>query len=110
MSARDQEAAMLDRCVAIVRNPALQATDAQQANVFRLAAMVLESRLPTASAALWRACQAYFTVHPEAQLHASEVIRQAWIISMPRLRDALSCRLSDLPSKAAPRVQRNCPA
>lgn len=93
-NARDLEERMLDRCAAIGRDEARTALDQREANVFRLAAMVVQSRFADASRHLMRASDDYFSVHPGEKLHAAEVVRKNWVVGLPRLRDRLTERLT----------------
>jgi hypothetical protein len=92
---RDAESLLLDRCVAVAQNNGQKAEDQQEANVFKLAAMVIQPRQgPTAeSKRLMQASEQYFAVHPTEELEPSEVVRKGWIVSLPRLRDMLIYRL-----------------
>jgi hypothetical protein len=99
MNARDAEAALLERCV-LVASPARSANAAQdtaqnarEANVFRLAALVLRPHFPYAAAQWQKASEAYFAAHPQEQVELPEVLRKGWVVSLPRLRDVLSQRL-----------------
>jgi len=49
MRTREVEAALMKRCASVAREPNLVATDQLEANVFRLAALVIQSRFPSAS-------------------------------------------------------------
>jgi hypothetical protein len=89
---REQEMLMLGRCVEAARY-ALPAMNARDANVFRLAAMVLESRHPGQSLRLMTASESYLRSHPAEKVASVEVVRQGWVASLPRLRDMLSERL-----------------
>ena len=93
MSARDNEQKLLERCEAIAKNRETMIQDLQEANVMRLAGMVIRTDNPRASASLLRASELYFRAHPADQLPAEEVIRKGWVISLPRLRDMLSRQL-----------------
>lgn len=93
MNARDVESALLTRCAAVARDVAQPAQDQREANVFRLAAMVVQSRFPRESKSLMRASDQYFAVHPNEKLAPAEVVRNGWVLSLPRLRDMLSHRL-----------------
>ena len=93
MTARDAESAMLARCSAVARQLASSAQDQREANVFRLAAMVVQSRFPGESACLMRASERYFDSHPNDRLAPTDVVRKGWVVSLPRLRDMLSHRL-----------------
>jgi hypothetical protein len=93
MTARDAESALLARCSAVAFGDAAPASDQREAHVFRLAAMVVQSRFPRESTRLMQASDRYFGSHPNERLEAAEAVRQGWILSMPRLRDMLSQRL-----------------
>jgi uncharacterized protein YmfQ (DUF2313 family) len=93
MAARDLEAALLARCAAAGREPLAVALDQREANVFRLAAMVVQSRFPRESTGLMQASERYFARHPGDMLSPGEVVRHGWVVSLPRLRDMLSHQL-----------------
>lgn len=93
MNTRDAEAALLTRCAVAAREEALAAQDQREANVFRLAAMVVQSRFPHESTRLMRASERYFATHPGERLAPGEVVRNGWVFSLPRLRDMLSHQL-----------------
>lgn len=69
------------------------ALDQREANVFRLASMVVRSTFPNESNSLMAASERYFATHPGELLHSSEVIRNGWVMTLPRLRDMLSRQL-----------------
>ena len=93
MTARDLEAALLTRCSAAAREAAPTAHDQREANVFQLAAMVVRSRFPRESTSLLQASEQYFAIHPQERLASSDVVRNGWVLSLPRLRDMLSHQL-----------------
>ncbi len=100
MTVREIESELLTRCVAVARevvSPALDSTqdpqNQREANVFRLAAMVVQSHFPRESKSLMQASERYFTKHPDEKLAVVEVVRNGWVLSLPRLRDMLSHRL-----------------
>ncbi|MBO9329760.1 hypothetical protein A6B37_22570 [Achromobacter sp. HZ01] len=93
MTARDAESALLARCSVVAREAAQSAQDQREANVFRLAAMVVRSRFPRESMCLMQASDQYFASHPDEKLAPAEVVRKGWVSSLPRLRDMLSHRL-----------------
>ncbi len=68
MTARDAESALLARCLAVARQVAMSAQDQRGANVFRLAAMVVQSRFPDESKSLMPASEQYFAAHPHEKL------------------------------------------
>jgi hypothetical protein len=90
MAARDAESALLARCSAVAREVAQSAQDQHEANVFRLAAMVVQSRFPSESMCLMRASERYLDSHPKERLAPADVVRKGWVLSLPRLRDMLS--------------------
>lgn len=93
MDAREVEAAMLARCAAAARGAVAVANDQRDANIFRLAAMIIQSRFPLESAGLMQASEQYFTRHPDEKLAPADVVRNGWVSSLPRLRDMLSFQL-----------------
>ena len=86
---RDQEAEMLKKCVLVGRGECLAASNSAEANVFRVAAMLIESRFPLEANRLACVGEEYFAADPAAKLPAVEVIRNGWLISLPRARDLL---------------------
>lgn len=93
MTSRDLESTLLSRCTKVAREDAEAAQDQREANVFRLAAMLVQTQFPDEAKCLSRASECYFALHPNQQLPSGEVIKRGWIISMPRLRDMLSRQL-----------------
>ncbi len=93
MTARELEAALLTRCTVAAREVAPAAQDQREANVFQLAAMVVKSRFPRESMSLMRASEQYFAAHPSERLAPGDVVRNGWVLSLPRLRDMLSQHL-----------------
>ena len=99
MTAGDVEAAMLTRCATVACEVVSTAQDQREANVFRLASMVIRSALPRESMSLSLASEAYFDTHSNELLHPSQVIRNGWIINLPRLRDRLIRQLQSAAHK-----------
>jgi hypothetical protein len=93
MNARDAESALLTRCATAAHEVGQAAQDQLEANVFQLAAMVVQSRFPRESEHLMRASERYFASHPGERLAPVEVVRNGWVSSLPRLRDMLSRQL-----------------
>lgn len=93
MTSRDVESMLLSRCAAVAREVAPAAHDQREANVFRLAAMVVQSRFPRESNSLMLASNRYFAKHANERLAPAEVVRNGWVLSLPRLRDMLSHQL-----------------
>lgn len=94
MTARANEAAVLSRCVATARGVMSVAHDQREANVFRLAAMVIRSRFPHEATGLMQASERYFAQHPHEKLAPADVVRNGWVLNLPRLRDMLSHQLN----------------
>ena len=95
MTARGSESALLARCAVAARATAPEAGDPREANVFRLAAMVVQSRFPGESRSLMQASERYFATHPDEKLSPAEVVGNGCVIGLPRLRDMLSRRLEE---------------
>lgn len=93
MTARETENSMLARCATVAHDAAAAALDQREANVFRVAALVVQYRFPDESARLMRASDDYFSHHPNDKLPAADVVRNGWVFSLPRLRDMLSLKL-----------------
>lgn len=93
MTARDIESALLARCSAVARQVTQAAQDQREANVFQVAAMIVQSQFPAESKCLLQASEGYFASHPNERLASAEVVRRGWVISLPRLRDMLSRQL-----------------
>ncbi|WP_414448253.1 hypothetical protein AB4851_02225 [Burkholderia sp. 22PA0099] len=93
MNARDLENSLLARCVEVARAPTAVAESALEANVFRLAGMVVRSEFPESYSRLLASSQQYFDKHAADLLEPGAVVRNGWIISFPRLRDMLEHRL-----------------
>jgi hypothetical protein len=85
---------MLARCTAVARGRMADVRGPEEANVFRVAAMVVQSRYPNESASLRDASDRYFLRHPGDRVEASEVVRKGWVISLPRLRDMLGVQFT----------------
>lgn len=88
-TARDIEQAMLERCRQIAATLDDAPRDQAEANVCRLAGMIVRNRYPEAGARLFDAATRYFADHPDQELPSAEIVRRGWIINAPRLRDRL---------------------
>jgi hypothetical protein len=89
---REREDTMLNRCVEVAycRELPPRAESGREANVFRVAAMVIQSRFPAESQALMDCAARYFELHPADLRPAADVVRKGDVISLPRLRDSLT--------------------
>jgi len=95
MTARETEAILLDRCVAMVRGSDRVAYDQREANVFNVAAMIIAHRFPGEASRLSSASEQYFAAHPDEKLASAEIVKRGWVSNLPRLRDMLSRRLNE---------------
>lgn len=101
-SARDKEAAMLE-CCALIATGALEAPRTPaEANVCRVAGMILGRNFQDAGQRLTQAAAVYFAAHPDELLESAETVRRGWIINLPRLRDRLERRLREAGQGASP--------
>ena len=80
VTSREVEAALLARCAAVARDVSSMARDQREANVFRLAAMVVQQRFPCESMNLMRASEQYFGIHPSERMAPGEIVRSGWIV------------------------------
>ncbi len=94
LTSRDVEASMLSRCVQVARSGVDAANDPKEANVFRVASMLIDKRYPAEAQRLRHASSRYFGAHPDEKTQASEVVKNGWVWGLPRLRDMLSRELS----------------
>ncbi len=81
------------RCRDAAIGKRLSADDVTDANVFRVAAMLLRSTFPEEAARLRQLSEAYFRLRPEDRLAAEEVIHRGWLFSLPRARQILTIEL-----------------
>ena len=92
MSARTDEARLIVRCVEGARTADGAAADRLEANVFRVASMIL-SHHPDEAERLRAASRRYFADRLHERLPAEDVIRNGWIASLPRLKAMLTTAL-----------------
>lgn len=89
MLAREREAALLARCTVAALPGQLPAADAREANVFRVAAILVRTHFPQQANRLRHSSECYFLQHPDARLAAEQVVGQGWVPALPRFRDLL---------------------
>lgn len=99
-SIRVREERLIDRCLAAARSDSVDAQDEREANVFRLAAVVIEPKFLAESKRLRAAAARFFACRSSLPLPVEEALDKAWIRSLPWLHDALVQRLG-YPIKAA---------
>lgn len=75
MTARDGESKMLKRCATAARDLLPATQDQKEANVFRLAAMVVQFRFSAESVQLMQVSDRYFAQYPNDKLAAVDVLR-----------------------------------
>lgn len=102
MTARETEAAMLECCVMIATGALGAPRTPAEANVCRVAGMILGRHLDDARQRLSQAADAYLAAHPSELLESAETVRRGWIINLPRLRDRLERRLQEVGQGASP--------
>jgi hypothetical protein len=94
MDEREREHQVLERCAAVGKGLAHGAKSSEEANVFRVAAMIVQHRFPEEARRLLAAAEAHFAAAPETNpLHTSEVVRRGWVNGLPRFRDMLFVKL-----------------
>lgn len=89
MQSRKQEFETIRRCVEAALGQLAAPTDQREANVFRLASMLLRPRFPSESGTLMTMCDRYFATRPMDLVESAQIVRNGWVISLPRLRDLL---------------------
>lgn len=90
MGGREAEAKRLARCLALARGQSFAARDQEDANLFRVAAMLLRTHFPDEAMRLRDASEGYFNTHPEDLLPVEEILHRGWVVGLPRFRDQLS--------------------
>lgn len=89
MNARDTEEQLLALCGQAAKGGLASAGAQREANVLRIAAMILSHRFPEETRQLWRVVDAWFDQHPDDLLEVEDIVRRGWVISLPRFRDGL---------------------
>jgi len=90
LGAREVESTLLTWCALVAQGAVATANDSREANLCRVASMLLRSRFPAEAARLLQSSGAYFEQHPEEQrLAPVDLVRQRWLVSLPRFRDQL---------------------
>ncbi len=94
-SARDEEAALIERCAAVAQGTETSARDIREANLFHLAGMIVGPRRRTEAARLLQASDRYFSARPADRLDSAEVVRRGWVSDLPRLRQLIELTLRE---------------
>lgn len=92
-TAREVEDGLLRRCVAVALGESSAADNQVEANVFRVAGMLISHRHPDEGERLQQAAREYFHSRPDEEINTTESVRRGWISSLPRLNDELRRRL-----------------
>ena len=90
---REAEEVMLMSCLEVAQGVRAMPCSAQQANVMRVAAMVIGKSFPVSHKRLSAAAARYFEAHPGDKVESAEVVRLGWVSTLPRLRDRLEHKL-----------------
>ena len=86
---RDKEEILLSLCVKAAAGEITHVKNPIEANIFRVAGSVILNNYPLEAQRLTHLAKEYFISFPEHCLHASQIVRNEWIISYPRLKDML---------------------
>lgn len=106
MQSREQEFATIQRCVEAALGRLATPADQREANVFRLASMLLRPRFPSESGTLMAVCDRYFATCPLELVESAQIVRNGWVISLPRLRDSLERELQvRIAASTKPRIK-----
>lgn len=88
-SVRLREEQLIDRCLAAARDDSVDARDECEANVFRLAAMVIEPKFLVDSDRLRAVAARFFASHSIDPVPVSQALEQGWVRDLPWLHDAV---------------------
>lgn len=91
--AREAEEVLLTVCLEVVKGAREKPCSVQQANVMRVAAMVIGRSFPASQKRLSAAAARYFEAHPGEEVESAEIVRRGWVSNLPRLRDRLEHKL-----------------
>ena len=92
-NAREAEEVLLTVCLEVAQGVREIPCSAQQANVMRVAAMVIGRSFPASQKRLSAAAARYFEAHPGEAVESAEIVRRGWVANLPRLRDRLEHKL-----------------
>ena len=99
VSARDAERELGSFCLRLARaeEEAIGPRNAREANVVRVAAMLLRPRHTVSAARPRDAAERYFESRPDERLGSNDVVRAGWLIGLPRFRALLESGLESSP-------------
>ena len=92
-NAREAEEVLLTVCLEVAQGVREMPCSAQQANVMRVAAMVIGRSFPASQKRLSAAAARYFEAQPGEEVESAEIVRRGWVSNLPRLRDRLEHKL-----------------
>ena len=92
-NAREAEEVLLTVCLEVAQGVREMPCSAQQANVMRVAAMVIGRSFPASQKRLSAAAARYFEAHPGEEVESAEIVRRGWVSNLPRLCDRLERKL-----------------
>lgn len=92
-NAREAEGVLLMVCLEVAQGVGEMPCSAQQANVMRVAAMVIGRSFPASQKRLSAAAARYFEEPPGEEVESAEIVRRGWVSNLPRLRDRLEYKL-----------------
>lgn len=103
MASRSEELTLLARCAEVAVAPDASPTaDQREANVFRVAGMILKPTHAEAARRLLLSSSRYFELHPDDRLEAAQIVQRGWITSLPRLHDMLAFEIQHRSSHEEP--------
>lgn len=94
MDIRQSETELIEKCVWLATGKQHHATNSKEANIFLVASSLVKSLHPQASGLLGVASSSYFEVYPDQKMDVQHILKQKWIVSLPRLKSRLCARLS----------------
>ena len=87
------EEVMLMSCLEVAQGVREMPCSAKQANVMRVAAIVIGRSFPASQKRLSEAAARYFEAHPGEAVESAEIVRRGWVSNLPRLCDRLERKL-----------------
>ncbi len=96
LTGREQEALLVQRCVSVARGEPVVPTDARDANVFRVASMLLGREFEVETQQLRKSSERYFVAFPSEKVDTTQVLNNGWMIGLPRFRDRLERKLREV--------------
>ena len=92
---RDKEEILLSLFVRVAAGEITSVNSPIEANIFRVSGSVILNNYPLEAQRFSTVAKEYFISFPEHCLHASQIVRNEWIISYPRLKDMLIQKINN---------------